>query len=49
MGAYVLALLLLALVLFALASVGVGHSRLQLVPAGLAASALAALLRLWPP
>lgn len=49
MTAFVFALLLLALVLFALAAAGVAHARLQLVPLGLAACVLAMLVRLWPP
>jgi hypothetical protein len=44
-----LALLLLALVVFVLAAAGVVHARVQLVPLGLAAVTLAALVRLWPP
>ncbi len=45
----VLALLVLALVLFTLGAFGVVHQRVQLVPLGLAALALALLVRLWPP
>jgi len=44
-----LVLLLVAFVAFVLAAAGVVHSRVQLVPLGLAACTLAVLLRLWPP
>jgi hypothetical protein len=44
-----LALMLVALVVFVLAAVGVVHARIQLVPLGLAAWVLASLVRMWPP
>jgi hypothetical protein len=43
------ALLVIALVLFALAAAGVVHQRVQFVPLGLAFWVLAVLLRAWPP
>lgn len=49
MAGVVLTLLLLALVAFGLAAAGVVHTRVQLVPLGLAAATLAEVLRLWPP
>lgn len=50
MSTLALALLLLALVAFVLATAGVVHARVQLVPLGLAACTLAAVVaRLWPP
>lgn len=45
----VLVLLVVALVLFVLAAVGIVHARIQLVPFGLAAATLAELVRWWPP
>lgn len=48
-AALVFALLVLALLLFALASVGIVHRSVQLVPLGLAVLVLAQILRLWPP
>lgn len=44
-----LVLLVAALVAFTLAAAGVVHTRVQLVPLGLALATLVAVLRLWPP
>lgn len=48
-AALVLVLLVVAFVAFVLAAGGVVHTRVQLVPLGLAACVLAVLVRLWPP
>jgi hypothetical protein len=44
----ILVLLVVAFVAFVLAAIGVVNARVQLVPLGLAAAALAAVIRLWP-
>jgi hypothetical protein len=47
-GTIVFVLVLVAFVAFALGAAGVVNARVQLVPLGLAAAALAGVIRLWP-